>query len=149
MIMQCQKKNIFICHFFPNEESMLVTEMHTVQKGFASSTQQSSEQLLRGTHGRQECDAHPLRLPGTDILAEGQGNRCFVGEGGAAWPGGVRARQDLYQREGKPGEGSRGSKRVECTSQKQIPAKQRLRKGPETGRDKACWRRGAGQHKAL
>lgn len=128
---------------------MLVTEMHTVQKGFASFTQQSFEQLLRGTHGRQECDGHPLHLPGIDILAEEQGNGYFVGEGEAAWPGGVRAGQDLYQREGKPGEGSRGSKRVERTSQKQIPAKQRLCKGPETGRDKACWRRGAGQHKAL
>lgn len=124
--------------------------MHTLQKGFVLFTQQSSEQLLHGTHGRQQCDGHPVRLPGIDILAEEKGNRYFMGDREADWPGGISAGQDLYQREGKPAEGSRGSKRVGCTvTGKDSHQRKSLCKGPETGRDKACWRKGAGHHKAL
>lgn len=121
--------------------------MHTSQEGFVLFTRQSSEQLLHGAHRRQECDRHPVRLPGIDTLAEEKGNRYFTGDGEAAWPGGISAGQGLYQREGEPAE---GSKQVGCTVTRKDPHQTKsLCKGPETGRDKACWRKGAGHHKAL
>lgn len=85
--------------FFPNEEINVCYRNAHSTEGFCALHSAKPEQLLRGTHGRQEANGHPLHLPGIDILAEEQGNGYSWG-GEAAWPGGVRAGQDLYQREG-------------------------------------------------
>ena len=117
--MQCQKK-IFSFVIFSQMKNKCLLQKFT-QKGFVSFTPQSSEQLLRGTHGRQECDGHPLHLPGIDILAEEKGNRYFMGEGEAAWPGGVSAGQDLHQRRGKLGEEAEAASGWHARHKKRFP----------------------------
>lgn len=103
--------------------------MHTVQKGFASFTQQSLSSC---------CVGHMADREATDTLStfleliSWQKSRAtgtsWGGRGSLAW--GRQGGQDLYQREGKPGEGKQRQGRVERMSQEQIPAKQCLCKGP-------------------
>lgn len=84
-------------------------------KPWAAAVRDTQQTGVRQTPSPPSWNWHPGRREGQQVLH---------GEWEAAWPGGVSAGQDLHQRGCKPGEGSRGSKRVGCTSQKKIPAKQ-------------------------
>lgn len=91
---------------------MLVTEMHIVVKGFGVLHSAKPEQLLRGTHGRQGVQTDTSTFLELISWQKSRATGTSWGEG-ERQPGlGASGRgQDLYQREGKPGEGSRGSKR--------------------------------------